>query len=384
VIRLAVAFVAALTVAACFGADPPVVLQHHEIRADKMPPPYATRSAGNPPLMRPRPRGATLVVPPGFKVELWASGFDDPRNMVYAPNGDIYVAEPGAGKITVLRGGNPNQRTTFASGLHEPFGLAFHGGSLYVGCVDELIRITNGRRQHIASLRPGGHSTRNVIFNGEKLYVAVGSASNVDDESATPMRAAITEMNADGSGAHIFAAGLRNPVGLGINPADGSLWTVVNERDELGDDLVPDYATEVRAGEFFGWPFSYIGKNVDPRRQGEHPELVAKAILPSVLLQSHSAPLGMAFYEGRMFPAQYRGGLFVAMHGSWNRTQRTGYKVVFIPKGARGYDDFVAGWAPDPNSHFVWGRPVGLLVMHDGSLLVSDDGADVIWRVSHP
>jgi glucose/arabinose dehydrogenase len=192
-------------------------------------------------------------------------------------------------------------------------------------------------------------------------------------------------MNPDGTGAHIFASGLRNPVGLSWNPQTGALWTSVNERDGLGEDLVPDYLTDVRAGAFYGWPFSYLGQHVDPRRKGEHPELVAKAIVPPVLLQAHSAGLGIAFYDGKMFPAPYRGGLFVAMHGSWNRKQRTGYKVVFVPfhdgKPSSGYDDFVAGWMTDPNSRFVWGRPVGLLVMHDGSLLVSDDGAGVIWRV---
>lgn len=369
---------------ACSASGPPPVLQHYEIRADELPPPFATASAGNPPIVRPgKPK---FVVPAGFKVEVWASGFDDPRNMVYAPNGDIYVAEPGAGKITILRGGRPNDRATFASRLNGPFGLAFAGGSLYVGCEDELIRFTAGKRQHIASLPGGGHSTRNVVTNGSKLYVAVGSESNVNDETRTPMRAAITEMNLDGSGARIFASGLRNPVGLAWNPANGTLWTAVNERDGLGDDLVPDYVTDVHAGEFFGWPFSYIGKNVDPRRQGEHPELVAKAVVPALLLQSHSAPLGIAFYEGSMFPAQYRGGLFVAMHGSWNRTQRTGYKVVFVPfrngRPAGGYDDFVIGWSTDPSSHFVYGRPVGLLVMRDGSLLVSDDGTGTIFRVS--
>ena len=382
--RFSAALIAALTVISCFGADQPVTLGHHEIRADKLPPPFATRSAGNPPIVRPR-AGATPAVATGFKVELWASGFDDPRNMVYAPNGDIYVAEPGGGKITILRGGNPAERATFAAGLREPFGIAFHDGAIYVGCVDELVRFSSGRRQHIASLPAGGHSTRNVIVKNGKLYVAVGSGSNVDDETATPMRAAITEMNADGSGAHIFASGLRNPVGLAINPANGSLWTAVNERDGLGDDLAPDYATEVRAGQFYGWPFSYIGKNVDPRRKGERPDLVAKAVVPSILFQAHSAALGIAFYDGKMFPEKYRGGLFVAMHGSWNRTQRTGYKVVFVPfhngAAASGYDDFAAGWAPDPSSHFVWGRPVGLLVMKDGSLLVSDDGSGVIWRI---
>jgi glucose/arabinose dehydrogenase len=395
---------ATVLVLSCYAADqPPVVatqrdplLKHYEIRADRLPPPFATASAGNNPIVRSRPKNAALHVPPGFTVTLWASGFDDPRNMAYAPNGDIFVAEPGAGKITVLRG-SPRQRFTFASGLDEPFGLAFQGQWLYVGDVDEVVRFryqsgwtaASVPPQHIARLEPGGHSTRNVIFNrdGSKLYVAVGSASNVSDESRTPMRAAITEMNPDGSGSRIFASGLRNPVGLAWNPATGALWTSVNERDDLGDDLVPDFVTDVRSGAFYGWPFSYLGKNVDPRRKGERPDLVAKATMPSVLLQAHSAALGIAFYDGKMFPPQYQGGLFIAMHGSWNRSLRTGYKIVFVPfdhdRASTGYDDFVVGWSPDPSSRFVWGRPVGLLVMHDGSLLVSDDGAGVIWRVTY-
>ena len=404
--RVTLAGIAALMLAwSCSGADqPPVVsaqndrvLQHHEIRADQLPAPFATQSSGNSPIVRGRPKDAALHVPPGFTVTLWATGFGDPRNMVYAPNGDIFIAEPGDGKITVLRGGNPAQRVTFASGLDEPFGLAFHGPWLYVGNTGEIVRFpyqngqvaATGKVEHIAKLPPGGHSTRNITFNrdGTKLYVAVGSESNVDDETRTPMRAAITEMNPDGSGTHVFASGLRNPVGLAWNPANGTLWTAVNERDGLGDDLVPDYVTDVRANAFYGWPFSYLGKTVDPRRKGERADLVAKAIPPAVLLQAHSAPLGIAFYDGTMFPAKYRGGLFVAMHGSWNRSQRTGYKVVFVPftggRASTGYDDFLAGFSPDPNARSVWGRPVGLLVMHDGSLLVSDDGSGVIWRVTY-
>ncbi len=403
--RVALATVFAILAWGCFAAEqPPIVaqandplLQHHEIRIDQLPAPFATQSAGNPPVVLGRPKNAALHVPAGFTVTLWATGFDDPRNMVYAPNGDIFVAEPGGGKITIMRGGNPSQRVEFASGLNEPFGLAFRGNSLYVGCVDEILRFSYqngqtkaaGQPQRIARLDSGGHTTRNVIFNkdGSKLYVAVGSDSNVSDESRTPMRAAISEMNPDGSGSRIFESGLRNPVGLAWNPVNGALWTAVNERDGLGDDLVPDYVTEVKSGAFYGWPFSYLGKNIDPRRKGEHPELVAKAIPPSVLLQAHSAALGIAFYTGTMFPEKYRTGLFVAMHGSWNRTQRTGYKVVFVPfsggKASTGYDDFLVGFSPDPNARSVWGRPVGLLVMKDGSLLVSDDGEGAIWRVTY-
>jgi glucose/arabinose dehydrogenase len=215
----------------------------------------------------------------------------------------------------------------------------------------------------------------------------VGSRSNVDDETREPMRAAISELDADGGNKRIYGSGLRNPIGLAWNPANGTLWTAVNERDGLGDDLVPDYITEVKPGAFYGWPFSYIGRNEEPRQKGKRPDLVKKAIVPSLLLASHSAPITLTFYEGTMFPERYRAGAFVALHGSWNRSSRTGYKVVHVPfrngQPAGGYDDFVIGWAPDPALKTVWGRPAGLLVLPDGSLLVSDDGAGVIWRVTY-
>lgn len=376
-------------------------MQHFEVRADQLPKPFHTQSAGNPPRVIARPANAKLSVPDGFRVELWATGFEDPRNMILAPNGDVFLADMSGDKVWVLRDTNgdrvPDQRFTWSDDLDAPFGLAIRGNHLYVGNEGAIIRFdyksgqtaAAGKPVTIARLPSGGHATRNVIFNrdGSKMYVAVGSASNVSDETRDPLRAAITEYNPDGSGRTTFASGLRNPIGLDWNPADGSLWTVVNERDGLGDDLVPDYATEVKRGAFYGWPFSYIGKNVDPRRKGERPDLVAKAIPPSVLIQAHSAPITMAFYDGKMFPQQYRGGAFVALHGSWNRTLRTGYKVVHIPfrngKPAGGYDDFVLGWAPDPKDRSVWGRPAGLLVLRDGSLLISDDGAGVIWRVTY-
>ncbi len=379
---------------------PPATMQHYEIRADQLPKPYATDSAGNPPRVIKRPPNANLTVPPGFKVSLWASDFSDPRNMVLAPNGDVFVADMSGSEVVVLRDtngdGTPDKRWVFYDGLNRPFGLAFRGNQLYVGNSDAVVRFDYKPGQTIASGEPvtvtplprGGHATRNVIFNrdGSKMYVAVGSDSNVDDETSEPLRAAITEYNPDGSGKRTFASGLRNPIGLAWNPADNALWTVVNERDGLGDDLVPDYATEVKRDAFYGWPFSYIGQNVDPRR-GERRDLVKKAIVPSVLIQSHSAPITLAFYDGKMFPEQYRGGAFVTLHGSWNRSLRTGYKVVHIPfrngKPAGGYDDFLIGWAPDPKDKTVWGRPAGLLVLRDGSLLVTDDGAGVIWRVTY-
>jgi glucose/arabinose dehydrogenase len=399
--------VALLLLAACGNgsaqqAAPPVAsakMQHHEVRADQLPKPYHTSSAGNPPRVISRPANAKLVVPAGFKVALWATDFEDPRNMVLAPNGDVFVADTAGSKIHVLRDtnkdGKPDARFVFAEGLHGPFGLAFRGSHLFVGNTDAVVRFdykagqtAGGNAVPITALPRGGHSTRNVTFNrdGSKMYVAAGSDSNVDNETADPLRAAITEYNPDGTGKRTFASGLRNPIGLAWNPADHALWTVVNERDGLGDDLVPDYATEVRRDAFYGWPFSYIGSNVDPRR-GERLDLVKKAIVPSVLIQAHSAPITIAFYDGTRFPQQYRGGAFVALHGSWNRAQRTGYKVVHIPfrngKPAGGYDDFLLGWAPDAKERTVWGRPAGLLVLRDGSLLVSDDGAGVIWRVTY-
>jgi glucose/arabinose dehydrogenase len=217
------------------------------------------------------------------------------------------------------------------------------------------------------------------------LFVSVGSETN-DDDDPEP-RASILAMRPDGSGARLFARGLRNPVGLALHPQTHALWAAVEERDRLGDDLVPDYVTEVREGGFYGWPFAYLGPHEDPRHQGERPDLVAHSVAPDVLIQAHSAVLGLVFYEGAMFPSEYSGDAFVALHGSWNRSKRTGYKIVRIrfqgerPRG--GYDDFVTGWMLDELSRDVWGRPVGLLVAKDGALLVADDGANLVWRVSH-
>jgi len=373
------------------AGDP--LLQHHEIRPDQLPAPFETQSVGNPPSVSSRPADAALHLPPGFRAAVWASDVSNPRNMVYAPNGDVFLAETGAGRITVFRGGSPTNRYVFASGLDGPFGIAFQGKYVYVGNEGELVRFpytagqAAGKAEHLADLPASGHSTRNVIFNssGSKLYVSIGSRSNVTPEE--PMRAAIVEYNPDGSGRRIFASGLRNPVGLAWEPSTGTLWTAVNERDALGDDIPPDYITEVRDGAFYGWPYAYIGKHEEPRLAGKRPDLVAKTVTPSLLIEAHAAALGLAFYTGKMFPQSYRGGAFVALHGSWNRSKRSGYKVIFVPfrggKPAGGYDDFMAGWAPDPASRRVWGRPVGLLVMKDGSLLVADDGGDVIWRVTY-
>jgi len=405
--RNAASLLFAVLVIACSRSDAQVaavntphdpLLQHHEIRADRLPPPFATQSAGNPPVVVSAPSDARLHLPPGFHINVFASNFDDPRTMLLAPNGDVIVAEPGGGKITILRDANHDgvaeQRSTFASGLNSPFGLALLGGFLYVGNEDAVVRFdyrpgqvkASGPAKTITSLPSGGHSTRGLLVSrdGTKLYVSVGSASNVSVEE--PPRAAILIMNPDGSARRTFASGLRNPIGMALEPSTGALWTVVNERDGLGDDLVPDYATDVKDGAFYGWPFAYIGKNEDPRRRGERPDAVAKTTVPTLLIQAHSAPIGITFYTGSKFPPEYRGNAFVALHGSWNRTRRTGYKIIRIPfkngRPAGGYDDFVVGWMTDETSRRVWGRPACLLVLGDGSLLISDDGAGKIWRVS--
>jgi glucose/arabinose dehydrogenase len=341
-----------------------------------------------------------LKLPPGFKISVFAAGLDDPRHMLQAANGDVILSEPGAGRITILRDANHDgvaeQRFTFASNLDNPYGLAFHDGWLYIGNQDAVVRLrytpgatrAEGAPQRLAPLPPGGHPTRGILFNrnGTKMYVSIGSASNVS-AGEPPERAAIVEFNPDGSGKRIFASGLRNPVGMAWEPATGALWTAVNERDNLGDDLVPDYVTDVRDGGFYGWPYAYLGQHEDPRRAGERRDLVARTIVPAVLIQSHSAPLGIAFYEGDMFPADFKGSAFVGLHGSWNRSRRTGYKIIRIPfrngKPTGGYDDFAVGWMTNELSRNVWGRPVDLLVLSDGSLLISDDGAGKVWRVTY-
>jgi glucose/arabinose dehydrogenase len=282
--------------------------------------------------------------------------------------------------------------------LAAPFGLAFHDGYLYVGNTASLVRYkyTNGDLQaqgepeKLLDLPNGGHSTRNIIFNraGTKMYIAVGSQSN-NDAGEDCRRAAILEFNPDGTGYRVYASGIRNPVGLALQPGTDIIWTAMNERDNLGDDLVPDYATSVKDGGFYGWPYSYIGENYDPRYIGSFPDLVKRAIVPDVLLPAHAAALGITFYTGNQFPQRYRNGGFVALHGSWNRSVASGYKVVFFPmvNGKPGpIEDFLTGFlASDGSSNTSidqWGRPVGVVTARDGSLLVSDDTGNRIWRVS--
>jgi glucose/arabinose dehydrogenase len=285
-----------------------------------------------------------------------------------------------------------------AGQIAAPFGLAFNNGYLYVGNTASLVRLryaagdlkATGEPEKLMDLPAGGHSTRNVIFNraGSKMYVAVGSQSN-NNAGEDCRRAAILEFNPDGSGYRVFASGIRNPVGLAWQPGGDTLWTAMNERDNLGDDLVPDYATSVQDGGFYGWPYSYIGKNYDPRYQGAFPDLVNRAIVPDVLLPAHAAALGITFYDGTQFPQRYRSGAFVALHGSWNRSVAAGYKVVFVPMNngrPAPIEDFVSGTlvsnGENGSAIEAWGRPVGVTVARDGSLLVSDDGSNVIWKVS--
>lgn len=331
-------------------------------------------------------------------------GFVYPRWMALAPNGDVFVADSRANRIIVLRDtdndGKADKRWVWSDKLDQPFGMAFHRNWFYVANTDAVVRFNykpgqteaDSKPERLVELTRGGynqHWTRNIIFSkdGKKMFLAIGSETNVSVE-ADPRRAAISVYDPDGKDHRIFASGLRNPIGLAWNPVTGELWTAVNERDAIGDDLVPDYATSVKEGGFYGWPYAYIGPNEEPRRKGEAPELVRKTILPDVLFRSHVAALGIVFYEGNMFPPEYRNDAFVAFHGSWNRSKLSGYKVVRIPfkngkPAMNAYEEFVSGWLPNENSNEVWGRPVGLLVLPDGSMLITDDGAKKIWRVSY-
>ncbi len=360
-----------------------------------LPEPYATDSATNPPRVIPRPAGAELKVPEGFAVEEWASGlYGVPRYMIVGPRGEILLSQMEAGVVTVIRDG---ERRDILNDLNAPYGLALHERWLYVAETDSVKRypydagrMVAGRGEEVIDLAAysGGHSTRTVVFDPEqeKLYLSVGSASNVS-AGEPPLRATVSRYDPDGSGQEIYASGLRNAVGLGFNPVTGDLWATAHERDGLGDDLVPDYLTRVEEGGFYGWPYAYIGPHEEPRRKGEAPELVARTLYPNVLLGGHVGAMDLLFYTGAQFPERYRNGCFVALHGSWNRSQRAGQTIVFVPfadgKPSSGPEDFLTGWMLGEDRREVWGRPVGLLQLPDGSLLVSDDGAGKIWRVSY-
>ena len=385
------------------NVDKPTV---YSVDPNKLPPPFQTESARRNSRVIPQPANAKLFVPKGFKVNVFAEGgFRYPRWMALAPNGDVFLADSYANSIIVLRDkdkdGVAEERFVFSDKLAQPFGMAFHKGWFYVANTNSIVRFTykpgqtaaEGEPEKLVELTPGGynqHWTRNILFSpdGTKMFVSIGSATNVSVET-DPRRAAISVYDPDGKNHRIFASGLRNPIGLAWNPKTGELWTAVNERDGLGDDLVPDYTTSVKEGGFYGWPYSYIGQNEDPRRKGENPELVKRAIVPDVLFTSHVAALGIQFYTGKMFPKEYLGDAFVAFHGSWNRQKLSGYTIVRIKFDDKGklegnsYEDFVSGWLPDENSNEVWGRPVGLLVAPDGSLLIADDGGRKIWRVRY-
>jgi glucose/arabinose dehydrogenase len=380
-----------------------------KITVEDLPPPGSNVLAINPPRVVKRPSDAQLKAPPGFKIDVFASGFRNPRFLLTAPNGDIFVTESRANQIKVIRGEHGESVQVFAdAGLNKPFGIGFYPPGnepqfLYVANTNGIIRFPyrNGDLKARAPaeklraelsggglLRGGGHWTRDIVFSpdGKKMYVSIGSRSNNSDDSREADRARIFEFNADGTGQKVYAWGIRNAVGIAIRPGSNELWMSTNERDELGEDLVPDYISRVKEGGFYGWPWFYLGNHVDPEHKGKHVDLADQVIIPDVLVQSHSATLNLCFYTGDQFPPEYKGDVFAAFHGSWNRTRRTGYKIVRVPfdhstgKALGEYEDFVTGFVTRDGN--VWGRPVGITVAKDGSLLFSEDGNGTIWRVS--
>ncbi len=386
-----------------------------KITVADLPEPFATPSVDNGPdrtkNMIAKPADAWPQAPKGFKVELYASDLGNPRLVRTAPNGDLFLADSEGGKVFVFRGvksdGKAQEMHEFASGLSMPFGIAFYPAGpnpkwLYVGNTDSVVRFAyqngdikaRGTPEKLADLpgggrlRGGGHWTRDVVFSkdGAKMLVSVGSHSNVDDADTHKEefhRADVLQFTPDGKFVKVYASGIRNCVGEAINPTTGQLWCSTNERDALGDNLVPDYITHVEEDGFYGWPWYYMGGNQDPRHAGKHPELKSKVLTPDVLLQPHFASLEMLFYEGAQFPKEYHGDAFAAEHGSWNRSMRAGYEVIRVPlkngKATGEYEDFLTGFVTSDGK--VWGRPVGVAVAKDGSLFVSDDGSRSIWHV---
>lgn len=407
--------------------------QHH-FTVGALPKPFETKSAGNGPQVVQAPTNATLSVPPGFTVKLFVKGLRNPRLTRTAPNGDIFIAETGQNRIRVLRTADgaeaPTENQIFAEGLKRPFGISFYPPGenpewIYVANINSVVRFPYHSGDLKASAEPqvivpkltdttGGHSTRDVVFSkdGKRMFISVGSGSNVAEgmDKKTPEEIKAWEAE-NGLGAawasewhraqilvtdpeahqplRAFATGIRNGVGMAINPITGDLWVSTNERDGLGDGLVPDYVTRVKEGGYYGWPWFYMGKNEDPRHANARPDLEGKAIVPDVLEAPHSASLEMTFYTATsgaaVFPADYRGDAFVALHGSWNRSIRTGYKIIRVllkngvPNGQ--YDDFLTGFVV--SNHDVWGRPVGVTVAHDGALLITEDGNGTMWRVAY-
>lgn len=413
-----------LTGQAAYGdwkSDAPGIIR--KITAADLPAPFATGSTRESAHIVKPPAGAHLATLPGFSASVFADQLQNPREIRVAPNGDVFVAESRAGRIRVLRGTDKAEHNEiFASGLDRPFGIAFYPPGpdpqyVYVANTNSIVRFPYKNGDLKAGSPPetivpnlvasgSGHWTRDIVFSpdAKHMFVSVGSSSNdAEGMSKTPPggwvashplgaawgneagRADVLEFDTDGHNEQIFATGIRNCVTLALEPRTGDLWCATNERDGLGDNLPPDYLTRVREGAFYGWPWYYIGDHEDPRHKGERPDLAGKTTVPDVLIQPHSAPLEMTFYDGAMFPAEYRGSAFVALHGSWNRHQRTGYKIVraILKDGAPTgeYEDFVTGFVTDDGN--VWGRPVGVATAKDGALLFSEDGNGTVWRVSY-
>lgn len=380
------------------------------IKVSDLPRPYATLSARKGPRVIPVPPNPRLFVPNGFSVKVYATGLDSPRYMIYTPSGDILVSEPWINRISCLldtnNDGYPDQRTTFADAsndLNRPYGMAFAKGFFYVGNEDSVRRYAwtrrsrqiSGRGKIVMNYTSNGHWTRTVIISPavDRIYVGIGSATNVNIENLP--RASVQQARLDGKNRKTFAFGLRNPIGLAFHPLTNDLYVACQERDGLGDDLVPDFFTRLQKNDFYGWPYSYMSSNlIDPRRllsngTSERPDLVLRTRTPDVLFQAHSAVLDMQFYTGKQFPDHYKNGAFVAMHGSWNRHTGTGYKLVFIPFNNQTnqpigyYEDFITGFLTNPSGPDTFGRPVGLLVLKDGSLLFSEDGNDRLYQVQY-
>ncbi len=375
-----------------------------------LPPPYATESVTNESKVVAWPDGKMPTAPAGFTVTKFADELDNPRNTYVGPNGDIFVVESStkgsADRITIFKDKDKNgeyeTREVFKENLNSPYGMLILNEHFYIANTDGLYRFPyksgqiklEGEGEKIVDLPAGGynnHWTRNLIANedGSKIYISVGSASNAGEHGMEEehRRAAILEVNPDGTGEIMFASGLRNPVGMSWNPATKELWTAVNERDKLGDNLVPDYITSVKKGGFYGWPYSYYGQIEDPRMEGQAPELVEKAIVPEVSVGSHTASLGLTFYDGTGFPEEYNNGAYVGQHGSWNREKLAGYKVLYVPfengKPAGEPQDFLTGFVSESESSEVYGRPVDVTVLPDGALLVNDDSGNTLWKIAY-
>lgn len=387
--------------AASIGADEAIGTQYH-IRVDDLPAPYATKSVGNRPIMIDRPAGAQLRVPAGFEVSLFADGLQHPRGLAVAPDGAVFITEANVGQVTRLADldgdGRIDTKTVFARDFRLPSGIAIHEGDLYIADERAVWWLGSVEGRDIAEGRrpitragalgdAGGHWTRMLRFapDGKSFFVSVGSESNVNEEPQP--RASIQRFDLETGTQTVFASGLRNPIGLAFYPDTDRLFTVVNERDGLGDELVPDYLTEVMENGFYGWPYAYLGSNADPKFGDIRPDLVAATLEPDVLFAAHSAALDLVFYDGTLFPAAFHGDAFVAFHGSWNASEPTGYKVVRVPfedgEPVGTYETFVAGfWTEGDTPARVWGRPAGLTLTQDGHLLVADDEGGTIWKVS--